>query len=59
MKVLISRDDDESMVASMGPNRTVRAGCQAYFTDMDRARIQVSERPDKTGRQILVKQEPR
>jgi hypothetical protein len=58
VKVLVPGHEDQSMIASMGPDRTVRGGGQADLTDMDGTREQVSERPNKTGRQILVDKQP-
>ena len=55
MKVLVPGHDDESVIASMGPDRTVGEGGQADLTDM---RVQVSERPNETGREILVEKQP-
>jgi len=54
VKVLVLGHDDESVIASIGPDCTVRGGGQADLTDMDGTGVQVSERVNKTGRQILV-----
>ena len=42
----------------MGPDCTVRGGGQADFTDMDGTGVQVGERVNKTGRQILDEKQP-
>ena len=46
------------MIASIGPDCLVGGGGQADLADMDGTGVQVSERPNKTGRQILVKEQP-
>src|SRR5713226_6746035 len=58
VKVLVPGHNDESMIASMGPDCPVGGGGQADLTDMDGTGVQVSERPDKAGRQILVEKQP-
>ena len=54
VKVLVLGHDDESVIASIGPDCTVRGGGQADLTDMDGSGVLDRERVNKTGRQILV-----
>jgi len=58
VKVLVLGHDDESVIASMGPDCTVRGSGQADLADMDGTGVQVGERVNKTGRQILDEKQP-
>ena len=57
MKVFVPAHDHESMVPSVGPNCPVRRGRQPNVTDMDGTGVQISQRHDKTRREILVEQQ--
>ena len=58
VKILVPGHDNEPMIASISPDCTVGRGGQADLADVDGMAVQVSERPNKTGRQILVEKQP-
>lgn len=57
MKVFVLADDDEIVVLGVRPDRAVRGGGQADAADMEGLRVDVSQRFDKTSRQVLVEKQ--
>ena len=57
MKVLVLTHDHEPVVACVGPNHTVGDWCRGHIADIGRARVEISERLDETGCEILVEEQ--
>ncbi len=58
MKLFVLAYDHESVVPRVAPDCPIGCRRQAYVADVDGAGIQISERPDKARRKILVEEQP-
>ena len=58
MKIVVLAYQSQLIFARVLPDRDIGSTQQADVADMEGAGIDVSERCDKTGRQIFVEKEP-
>jgi hypothetical protein len=56
VEIGVLRDDCESVFGGVSPDGIVVGSLQAKLADMPRARIEIAEEGEETGREILVEQ---
>lgn len=57
MKILVLAHDHESVVPSMGPDRTIGSGRQGHVADMGGAGVRIGERCDEARCEVLVEEQ--
>jgi len=58
VEIGILRDDREPMLGGVSPDGIVIGSLQANLADMRRARVEVREDGEETGREVLVEEQP-